>query len=236
MRKRHLILPLGAALIGAGTMLWKPGKAQTPPSLKPTVNTETARAQTTPLTQIAHANNRFGFRLFAEVSKQDTGRNICVSPISLALALEMTYNGAGGTTQKAMQKTLELEGMNLDEVNAASHALLQSLTQPPPVATGKEKTGTAHAGKTATHAQLDIANSLWLDRKDEVDADFIQRAQQSYRAEVGSLKGAPDTINAWVRQHTNSKIDNIVTARDVVNALCRAGECRVLQRAVDDAV
>ena len=35
------------------------------------------------------------------------------------LALAMTYNGADGTTRQAMARSLEIEGMSLEEVNRA---------------------------------------------------------------------------------------------------------------------
>ncbi len=45
--------------------------------------------------------------------------------------------------------------------------------------------------------------------------DFLQRAQQFYNAQIDGLQGAPQSINAWVDQHTNHKITQIVTAREV---------------------
>ncbi len=80
--------------------------------------------------KIANADNRFGFRLFDEILKKDADTNICISPVSIAFALQMTYNGAKGTTQEAMAKALGLDGMSLEDVNQSSHALLSSLTAP----------------------------------------------------------------------------------------------------------
>src|SRR5437763_15075914 len=74
------------------------------------------------------AHNRFAFKLFAEVAKQPR-ENVFISPLSVALVLSMVYNGARGETQRAMAEALDLSGVNLDEINQSSAALLQSLGQ-----------------------------------------------------------------------------------------------------------
>ena len=73
--------------------------------------------------KLVAANTRFGFKLFSEIAKQDAGKNVFISPFSVAAALAMTYNGASGETRQAMAETLELNGMSLDEVNQANAAL-----------------------------------------------------------------------------------------------------------------
>jgi serpin B len=44
-------------------------------------------------------NTRFGLKLFAELVKDSAGKNVFISPSSIAVALAMTYNGARGETQ-----------------------------------------------------------------------------------------------------------------------------------------
>ena len=61
-------------------------------------------------------NTSFGLRLFREIAEHDTGVNIFISPISIEIALAMTYNGAAGETQRAMSEALGLEGLSLAEV------------------------------------------------------------------------------------------------------------------------
>src|SRR4028119_678869 len=93
--------------------------------------------------KLVDANTKFGFKLFSEILKQDSKRNVFVSPTSVAIALSMTYNGASGETQEAMAKALELQGMSLQDVNQANDALKASLENADPA------------------VQLSIANSLW---------------------------------------------------------------------------
>jgi serine protease inhibitor len=65
--------------------------------------------------RLVAANNRFGFKLFNQLQLKDQGKNVFLSPLSVALALSMTYTGASGETQEAMRRTLKTEGLSLDE-------------------------------------------------------------------------------------------------------------------------
>ena len=42
--------------------------------------------------RLAAANLRFGFKLYAELTRQSAEKNIFISPSSIALCLTMTYN------------------------------------------------------------------------------------------------------------------------------------------------
>ncbi|MFN6562278.1 MAG: serpin family protein [Nostoc sp. ChiSLP01] len=149
-------------------------------------------------TKIVQSNNKFGFKLFSEVNKTDGGeKNVFISPSSVAIALAMTYNGASGSTQQAMAKTLELQGMNLSEINSAYAAVLKQLLENPDA-----------------KVQLKIANSLWANQQVKFQPDFLQRTENFYQAKVSNLNfqdpTAISTINKWVKDNTGGKIDKIV--------------------------
>ncbi|MDZ8109426.1 MAG: serpin family protein [Nostoc sp. DedQUE12a] len=149
-------------------------------------------------TKIVQSNNKFGFKLFSEVNKSDGGeKNVFISPSSIAIALAMTYNGASGSTQKAMAKTLELQGMNLSEINSAYATVLKQLLENPDA-----------------KVQLKIANSLWANQEVKFQPDFLQRTEDFYQAKVSNLNfqdpTATSTINDWVKVNTAGKIDKIV--------------------------
>lgn len=161
-------------------------------------------ASNTPVDQkLVAANTKFGFKLFYEVLKQDSSKNVFVSPSSVAIALAMTYNGASGETQQAMAKTLELQGMSLQEINEANAALKASLENPD---SGK--------GVDSSRPQLTIANSLWAKQGVPFEPEFLQRNRQFYQAKVTNLDfsspTAPTVINNWVKQSTQGKINQIV--------------------------
>lgn len=147
-------------------------------------------------TTLVAANTKFGFNLFSQLLVQDRNKNIFFSPPSIALALAMTYNGASGSTQEAMAKALELQGMNLQQINSNYAQLKASLKKPDPQVT------------------LDIANSLWAEQNTTLKPAFIQNTQQFYQAQVTNLnfadRDAARTINNWVKENTQGKIDKIV--------------------------
>ena len=63
---------------------------------------------------LIEADNAFALKLFREIEAQEAiDSNIFVSPLSVSMALGMTYNGAAGETQQAMAQTLEFQGLNL---------------------------------------------------------------------------------------------------------------------------
>lgn len=148
--------------------------------------------------RVTAANTKFGFKLFSEILKLNSStnsQNILISPTSVAIALAMTYNGAGGETQQAMAKALELQGISLPEVNAANAALTAAL-------------------QNLDDIQLNIANSLWARQDYPLKSDFIQTNQNFYKAEINNLNFndsvAATTINNWVNQSTSGKINQIV--------------------------
>ncbi len=142
------------------------------------------------------ANTRFGFKLFAEILKGETGKNVFVSPSSVAMALAMTYNGAGSTTQTAMAKALELQGLSLTALNQANADLKTLLDSP------------------EAKVQLSVANSLWARQGINFQPEFLERNRKFYGAQVTDLDfsdpQAPGLINHWASENTQGKINKIV--------------------------
>jgi hypothetical protein len=56
---------------------------------------------------VTAANNSFGVDAFNQLVQQSPQDNIFISSASIAMALSMVYNGAGGSTQTALQKALD---------------------------------------------------------------------------------------------------------------------------------
>ncbi|MGH7530964.1 MAG: serpin family protein, partial [Gemmatimonadales bacterium] len=95
--------------------------------------------------RLIDADNRLAIKLVRQLTAEtrDTLPNLFISPLSVAMALAMTYNGAAGTTEEAMRATLQLEGMSVAEVNEAYHALIELLRGLDP------------------RVRFTIANSIW---------------------------------------------------------------------------
>ncbi|HEX5832729.1 MAG TPA: serpin family protein, partial [Pyrinomonadaceae bacterium] len=152
--------------------------------------------------RLAAAASKFSFKLYNQIRKeQDADKNTFVSPASVMLALAMTYNGADGTTREAMARTLEINGMGLEDVNLAFAGLKSALAPNDP------------------KIQLRIANSLWARNGIKLKPAFVARNKQHYAAELATLDfanpAAKDTINAWVNKNTEGKIQKIV---DMINS------------------
>jgi serpin B len=165
--------------------------------LGPAPISELPRPLTVAEESLVEADNRFAFKLFREVNAQDTSEgNIFISPLSVGMALGMTYNGAAGTTRDAMQQTLELQGMTLQEVNEAYRSLIDLLRTLDP------------------RVEFTLANSIWHREEIEIVPDFLDRNQQYFDAQVTGLDfadpTATNTINAWVNEQTRGKIREIV--------------------------
>ncbi|MFB2895043.1 serpin family protein [Aerosakkonemataceae cyanobacterium BLCC-F50] len=150
--------------------------------------------------KLVQANTNFGFKLFSQIFAKKTDKNIFVSPSSVAIALQMTYNGATGSTQQAMAQTLQLQGMSLAEINQSQLALMESLTKIDP------------------KVRLDIANSLWLKQGFPFKPEFLQTTEKYYQAKATNLDfnnpNSVKIINNWVSQNTNSKIPTIIDSID----------------------
>ncbi len=57
---------------------------------------------------LVEADNLFGINLFKEVLEAaEPTENVMISPLSVSLALAMTYNGADGDTKEAMEPEYE---------------------------------------------------------------------------------------------------------------------------------
>lgn len=143
---------------------------------------------------VADSNNQFGFNLYNQL--RNGSQNIMISPISVAMALHMTYNGADSGTKEAMAKALEVTGIDLDALNQKNQDLLQRLKTADP------------------KVKLEIANSIWLREDMAFDQDFLKRNKDYYSAGAYNLdfgdSGAADIINNWVEENTKGLIKDIV--------------------------
>jgi serine protease inhibitor len=154
---------------------------------------------------IASSYNEFGMALYRTIAGTAEGGNIFISPLSISLALAMTYNGASGETALEMVRSLGLTSMDLERINDSNALLLRELH------------------RDITGARLDIANSLWARKGYEFNKGFLERADAYYGAGVRMLDfsspDAKDTINNWVCDKTEGMIDGIVDRIDPLTIL-----------------
>jgi serpin B len=161
--------------------------------------TELPRELTVAERQLVQSDNRFAFKLFREINAQDTtGGNIFISPVSVAMALGMTYNGAFGETRAAMERTLELDGLSLADVNASYRSLIDLLQGLDP------------------EVEFAVANSIWYRQGVAMLPAFLDATRTYFDARVDSVDfqdpATVERINNWVSEQTRGKITEIVKA------------------------
>jgi serpin B len=160
--------------------------------------TELPRALTAAESDLIAADNRFAFKLLEAVAAGETGPNLFISPLSVGMALGMTYNGAAGETEVAMRQALELGGLTLEAINASYRGVIDLLRGLDP------------------SVEFTIANSLWHRAGVTPAPDFLERVSRHFDANITGLDfaspTAAPTINAWVDDRTGGRIREIVEA------------------------
>jgi serpin B len=147
--------------------------------------------------QLLESDNMFGFELFQDIYASETKyENIMVSPLSVALALAMTYNGAEAETKTAMEETLKVYGLTREEINTSYQTLVRALKS------------------LDSKVILEIADAIFYRQDFAVENNFVAVNREYYDAEVTPLDfGSPDavkTINSWVAEKTHDKIETIL--------------------------
>jgi len=184
--KKFLFLTATALI---GFVFWQCSDSSTNPDKE-------VRELTAPEKSLAQSSNKFGLKLFGEIAAGQQNSNIFISPLSVSMALGMTYNGADGETKDAMEETLELQGLSLEEINQSYQSLIELLTGLDP------------------RVIFEIANSIWYREGFLVLQDFIDLNQEYFDAEVAALdfgsNEAAGTMNGWVDEKTHGKISKII--------------------------
>jgi serine protease inhibitor len=156
--------------------------------------------------RLVTASNNFGMQLHRQlVQKEQNKKNIFISPISISLALAMTYNGSKGETQTGIASTMGWQGISLDEMNRGNQTFISLLQQP------------------GSGVEVRIANSLWSRKGKPFLSEFMKTNQAFYDAQVTELDfnspTSPDSINEWVNQNTSGKITKIIESIDPMEVL-----------------
>ncbi len=142
------------------------------------------------------SNTDFAFNIFSRLIIEDSGQNVFISPLSILLAIAMTYNGAIGDTNLAIAEAMEFSGMDMEELNQGFSDLMVSILNGDP------------------DVEINIANSIWPKSGSDPQEDFIDINKKYYISEVKELDfsdpGAVDTINGWIEDATEEKIKKML--------------------------
>ena len=146
--------------------------------------------------EVLEKSNAFAWTFLPAMMAADPDANVLVSPLSASMALGMALNGARGTTYEQMQATLGFEDLALDTINNGYRGLMIDLP----------------AADSLVSTQ--IANSAWHRNGFEVNQNFLDKVRAFFDAEVAGLDfsdpSAADTMNQWVSDKTNGRIEEII--------------------------
>jgi serine protease inhibitor len=190
------------------------------PEVAPEAIAELPRSLSQAERHLIEADQVFALKLFREIAAQSASdSNIFVSPLSVGMALGMTYNGAVGETREAMGRALEVQDLSLDAVNQGYRDLIDLLLDLDP------------------QVQWQLGNSIWYREGFSVEPSFLDVNRAFFDARVEALDfgapGAADIINRWVSESTEGRIEEIVddpidhdTVMFLINAIFFKGSWR----------
>jgi len=164
---------------------------------------------------LAAGNTAFALDLYRHLLEDAGDENLFYSPYSLSIALAMTYAGAEGETAEQMAEALHL-ALPEPQLHAAFNRLDLLLASRGEGAEGKDDQG----------FRLNVVNALWGQRDYEFLAGFLDTLAENYGAGLRTLdfasdpEGARETINAWVEEQTEGRIEDLIPA-GVLTALTR---------------
>jgi serine protease inhibitor len=145
--------------------------------------------------KLASANIGFAFKLLRQLSKDQPGANIFISPYSASTVLQMACNGAGGQTKTEMQQVLGTTGLPAEALNAANKECDRAINS------------------QGTNIVLTAANAIWYRKGTPIKPAFISCNQQFFGATVDALDfddpRSVGIMNTWASEKTHGKINGI---------------------------
>ena len=161
--------------------------------------------------------NGFGLELGQRLAERDgtAANNGVFSPVSVSLALGMTYAGAAGDTLAAMKATLR-DNLASGRYHVAHNRLLRDLGS-------RAYSGTDGMGN-ALRLELSPANSVWAERTVVLGKPFLDVLGQQYDSGVmrvsflDQAEAARLAINGWVAARTHDRIQDLLLPADVTPA------------------
>ncbi|QUL53746.1 serpin family protein [Paenibacillus tritici] len=146
--------------------------------------------------RLVEQSNRLGVKLLGQLWKPGGG-NLTLSPYSVAAALALAYNGSAGETAEELGDLLGYAPEERQKLNTGHQALLRLLKDGGP------------------GVELKIANSVWGMKGLPLRREYLKTGEDFYDAQIKTTDlAAPKSvrqINEWVSDHTEQKIDGMLT-------------------------
>uniref|UniRef100_A0A914XD56 Serpin domain-containing protein n=1 Tax=Plectus sambesii TaxID=2011161 RepID=A0A914XD56_9BILA len=168
--------------------------------------------------KLATAQAQFALDLLRKASKGD--ENCFLSPVSISVALAMTYAGATGNTRLQMNQVMFNDAMSDEEVHASFGELVSELSE--------AKNG----------YEMTTVNKMYAQKGLAIQPNFVDKLSKHYRNSVHAVdfkteaESARKEINGWVADTTKQRIKDLLapgvlnsgTRLVLVNAMYFKGE------------
>lgn len=165
------------------------------------------------LSKAVEGNNEFTLELYKKAVAVDADKNLSLSPLSVSLALAMTYAGANGVTAIEMK-----DALHFDLPPAQLHPALNALDL------ALESRGKNAKGADGKPFRLKIANSVWGQSGHSFEQPYLDTIALNYGAGLNLLdfesdsEGSRKTINQWVEQKTENRIQDLIPEGSITAA------------------
>jgi len=182
---KKILMLLFIVLTATGCTVKNDPIIQEPVDAKPIALSESQKTR-------INQDNGFAFDLLKNTITSSGETNVFISPLSVSIALGMTWNGANGTTKTEMETALKMSGMSVADINGYYQVMQSTLPGIDPT------------------TMLSIANSLWYKTGFAVKPDFLKVNSDYFNAYIKEMDfsqaWALDTINNWCAKKTNNLI------------------------------
>jgi len=153
---------------------------------------------------LSKANNDFAIKLYSQLARANSGRNIFFSPYGISMICSILYAGASSDTAKQIAENLSFS-TDTKKLASAFEELRKSLD--------------SYAQKQKE--ELLIANALWAQDNVKLNSEFAGFAQKFYGLEffqsgTKDLESERNKINSWIRTKTENKIAEAMPERFLV--------------------
>lgn len=148
---------------------------------------------------VIQGNNNFAFNLMKQLTNKNKDKNIIISPLSISTILAETQNGANGQTKDEILNAIGLNNIDDKSINEQYYNALNYYN---------------NLKYNSTPAHLNVADSIWVNKKLSLNKSFVSTAKKYYNSEVNSVDfGNHDTvgiINQWIDKNTDGQIKKAI--------------------------
>lgn len=179
------------------------------------------------LETLVAATNEFAFDLYGQLLDGGAEENLFASPISISLALVMTYAGAREQTRAQMRDALRYE-LDDDVIHAGFGELQQAFEERNETDSDTESSEDSESSEDTESSEdseeesqpfeLSVVNSVWGQEGYPFEEDYLETLESHYGGGLREVDYTTDAdrareeINDWVAEETNDRIEDLLPA------------------------